>query len=138
MQDERKFTAITFSDKEYEFIIASDGNIYSDLFLKPARYIELKPNLYAKYQDGGDHFSFDEQTRRTGKERELIREYRIDDELLKELIQKKQAYISTEMAIFYGFDPDYGFDRKHKMNPFKHIKKEPEKILKYQKLGIFR
>ena len=136
MQEERKFTAITFSDKEFEFIVAGDDNIYSDLFFKPARYIELKPNLCARYQDGGS-FSFDERTRETGLERELIREYRIDDDLLKELIDKHIAYISTEMAIFYGYDPDYGFDRKHKMNPFKHIKKEPEKILKYQRQGIF-
>lgn len=81
MQEERRFTAITFSDKEFEFIVAGDGKIYSDLFFKPASYITLKPNLYAKYQDGGN-FSFDDKTRRTGKERELIREYRIDEELL--------------------------------------------------------
>lgn len=136
MQEERRFTAITFSDKEFEFIVAGDGNIYSDLFFKPASYIMLKPNLYAKYQDGGN-FSFDDRTRRTGEERELIREYRIDEDLLEDLVENKKAFISTEMALFYGYDPDYGYDRKHKMNPFKHIKKEPEKIFYRQKQGLF-
>lgn len=136
MQEERKFTAITFSDKEFEFIVAGDGNIYSDLFFMPASYIVLKPNLYAKYQDGGI-FSFDERTRRTKAERELIREYRIDEDLLEYLIENKKAYISTEMALFYGYDPDYGYDRKYKGSAFKHIKKEPEKIFKRQKQGLF-
>ena len=131
--EEKKFKEETFNEKEYNFIVAPDGNIYSELFPKPASRIILKPNLLAIYRDNG-YFTFDNRERLTGKKRELIREYKMDEETFEYLHSKDIISISTEMAIFYGFNPNYGNDRVFKKNPFKHAK---GKILSKQKKGIF-
>ena len=52
------------------------------------------------------------------------------------MIKNNLAYISTEMAVLYGFNKKYGFDIIEKRNSFKWANKKGL-ILSKQKEGIF-
>ena len=110
-KDVAKFKAITFSDKEFTITLDDECLYCEELFDYPIDRIFLNPNMRFINFSVNKRFSFDSYSRETGSKRYLIREYQIDDDLLYYMINNGMARISTDMALFYGFDLEYGYDR---------------------------
>ena len=65
----------------------------------------------------------------------LIKEYKIDEDLMDYLLSNDMVKYSQDMAVLYGFDVSKSYDRNGGY-PFKRaIKKGP--VLKYEKQGYF-
>ena len=66
----------------------------------------------------------------------MIKSYNISNELLEYLIRERIVRYSTDMAYFYGFDPEYAYDREYQTRAFKYVKDDKKRLVK-QKQGNF-
>lgn len=71
----------------------------------------------------------------TGMQNSLIKRFEIDKNLLITMSQLQLVRYSKEMAIFYGFDPEFAFDKNQQTRSFKHV--PSSKVLEKAKKGIF-
>ena len=131
MQEIGRFNIITFNNQKYEFIVYENYIYCKELTDFQIKKLYIRPNIELIGENG--RFLFNEYNK---KEKNYVKEYNINEELLKYLIENNIAYISTEMAIYYGLNKEYGYDKKEKNNAFKWAKKKGL-ILKKQKEGIF-
>ena len=73
------------------------------------------------------------------QQQELIRSYIIESSILEYLMENKMLMYSHDMAMLYGFDPQYAYDYHFQTRSFKKSRyKDNKKILTKQKKGIFR
>lgn len=126
-----KFTAKTFDNKVYEFIVKEDGYIYWDLLpgKKIKRFI-LKPK-FELCIEGNEYRILDNKS-----SLELVETYFISTELLKFLIKNNRIMYSVDMSYLYDIEEKYGYDRYEQKRAFKRVK-DKTKILSKQKQGIF-
>lgn len=134
----RYFSAVTYDNNVYHFSINSNDEIYCDEFgiTFPSKIIELKPNFVLRNELRRSIYSLDDYCRERNKKKSLIREYVIDAELYEYLINKRMLMYSTDMAILYGFDPQYAHDAHYQTRAFKHVKDKSRRLAK-QKHGKF-
>ena len=138
----KSFSAVTFDDKTYNFLITPEGGIYCDEFdiAEEASIIELKPNFVLRRDNGTTIYSLENYARENNFQKSLIREWVIDDETYYELLSQKKLMFSTQMAIFYGFDPQKAFDYASQKRAFKMSRNNEEKrtkVLSRMKKGQF-
>ena len=131
MEEIGRFYIVTFRNKQYEFIVYDEFMICKDLADFEIQRIFIKPNLELR----GERGMFLLNDYRT-IEKDYIREYNIDDDLFKYMINRHLIRMSTEMAILYSLDREHGFDRKNKTNTFKWARKKGL-ILEKQKQCIY-
>ena len=156
----KSFTAVTYDNKTYHFIIADDNKIYCCEFRLEyaADIIELKPNFVLRDKEYQTIYSLKEYLKELPKQepkqylyeqlskeelekqqQNLIKNYIIESSVLKYLIENKMLTYSHDMAILYGLDPKYSYDGYFQTRSFKKNRhKENQKILTKQKKGIFR
>lgn len=131
MEEIGRFNIITFKNQKYEFIVYEDYIYCKELTNFLIKKLYIKPNIELISEKG--RFLLNDYNK---KEKNYVKEYNISEELLKYMIENNLASISTEMAIYYGLNKDYGYDIKEKNNAFKWAKKKGL-ILQKQKEGIF-
>ena len=127
-----RFYGIRFDELIYDFIVYSDGKIvcptvsneeYDRIHLKPRFGLIGKRSFVRSSVDNSMIDS-------------LVREYVIDPSLFDYMINNNMIKYSIDMAEYYGFNPEYAFDKKYNPKPFKWAAKKG-KILAKQKQGIF-
>lgn len=141
-EEVKYFSAVTFDDNTYNFAVTPKGDIYCCEFdiAQPAKIIELKPNFTLRDERGHSFYSLDDYTRERKIEKSLIREWIIDEELFSLLMSEHKLLYSTQMAVLYGFDPQYSFDANNQKRAFKssrNNKKKRAKVLAPMKSGKF-
>lgn len=156
----KSFTAVTYENQTYHFIITDDNKIYCCEFRLEygADIIELKPNFVLRDKDSQTIYSLKDYLRELSKEdknykrlilgtaskelekqqQNLIKSYIIEPQVLEYLIENKMVMYSHDMAILYGFDPKHSYDCYFQTRSFKKNRhKEKTKVLTKQKKGIF-
>lgn len=131
--DELKyFSAVTFDDNTYHFLVTPEGGIYCYEFdiAEEASIIELKPNFILRRNNGTTIYSLESYARENNIKKSLIREWIMDEETYYELLNNKKLMFSTQMAIFYGFDPQKAYDYIHQKRAFKTSRYNPDKKIK--------
>ena len=128
----KSFSAVTFDNKIYNFLVTPEGGIYCDEFdlAEEASIIELKPNFVLRRNNGTTIYSLENYARENNLEKSLVREWIIDDETYFELLNQRKLMFSTQMAIFYGFDPKKAFDYSSQKRAFKTSRNNEEKRIK--------
>ena len=142
LEEVRYFSAVTYDNSIYRFIVPLEGDIYCCEFniLTPANTVELKPNFILRDKCGRSFYSLDDHTRERKIKKSLIREWIIDEDLFEYLINNKKIIYSAQMAILYGFDPQYAFDARYQKRAFKYSRNNPLKrtrALESMKAGKF-
>jgi len=133
------FTAVTFDNNTYNFAITPNGEISCSEFgiTTPASIIELKPNFVLRRADGSTIYSLDDHTRNRNKKKSLIYKWNIDEDVLNYLIKNQKVMYSAEMAVYYGFNPDYAFDAYYNKNGFKRRTRRRIQAQEARKNGKF-
>ena len=136
------FSAVTYDDNTYNFVVTSDGGIYCREFgiEESASIIELKPNFVLRRANGTTIYNLDDYTRENNIKKSLIREWIIDDELLDRLLEERKMVYSAQMAMLYGFDETRAFDSRNQKRLFKYSRRNEErkvKVLSKMKSGQF-
>lgn len=142
LNEMKYFSAVTYDNEVYEFAVTPEGDIFCCDFdiADPTNIIELKPNFILRDKQGKTLYSLDEYTRERNIKKSLIREWIINEDLLEYLIKNRKIIYSTQMAILYGFDPQYAYDAHYQKRAFKSSRNNPlkrTKILARQKAGNF-
>lgn len=140
------FSAVTYDGSTYHFGITPNGEISCAEFgiTYPASIIELKPNFVLRSADWRSVYSLDDHLRnrylKKKDGRSLISKWDIPEDVFEYLINERKVLYSTQMAMLYGFDVDYAYDKNHNKRAFKSSRHNPEvkaRILAPQKLGKF-
>lgn len=138
----KSFSAVSYDGSIYNFIITKEGDIFCLEFdiAKPAKIIELKPNFILRNEEGRSFYSLDDYARERKQQKSLISEWIINEDVFEYLVNNKKIIYSTQMAILYGFNPEYSFDAHYQKRAFKYSRNNPAKrtkILKPMKSGKF-
>lgn len=140
------FSAVAYDGSTYNFSITPKGEIFCAEFgtIIPASIIELKPNFVLRSGDCRTVYSLDDHLRNASKKKpnglSLISEWIIPNDVFEYLINNRKMFYSINVAMLYGFDPQYAFDNTRHKRAFKWSKNNPEKrarILAPQKSGKF-
>ena len=140
------FSAVAFDGSTYNFSITSNGEISCEQFNMsfPASIIELKPNFVLRSSDWRSVSSLDDYLRnelcKKSDGLSLISKWNISDEVFEYLINNRKLMYSSQMAVFYGFDLNYAYDKQHNKRVFKSFRNKPDaksRILAPQKRGKF-
>lgn len=131
-----RFYATTYGNVEYEFIVFDDATIECpQLYMICIEKAVLKPRLelIARF---GNKFDIRNLGYENIKE-ELVKEFKIDDNLFDFLKENELITYSTDMAYLYNFKDKEGFDIKRKGGrPFKWAEKKGP-VLTKQKQGQY-
>lgn len=140
------FDAVAVDGSTYHFSINIKGEISCFEFgiTYPASIIELKPNFVLRNADGSTLYSLDDHLRNRNKKKSdglsLINAWNIPEDVFEYLVNNKKIMYSVQMAVLYGFDPLYAFDKSHNKRAFKSSRNRPEvktRVLAKQKAGKF-
>lgn len=136
------FKAITFTGEAIDFVVKGDG-IYCDFLSErlseenramPIRMLQLKPNFTYYYTDNYS-WKVPCYLKETGMKNSLIKNFEINEDLLTVMTQLELVRYSHDMAVLYGLNAKYSYDRKSQTRAFKHVPKEKRMVL--AKRGIF-
>ena len=134
-EEMKYFEAVTYDNQLYHFAVTPEDEIYCTEFgiNTPAKIVEIKPNFVLREEDGRTIYSLDDHFRELNKKKtndSLISEWIISDEVFNYLIEKKMITYSTTFGLLYGFDPEYGSDRRYKSRLIRISKENPEQLKK--------
>ena len=132
------FSAITFSNLEYEFIVYDDNTMdCPTLNINNIKLIELKPRFVLSSDDL--YYVYDaDPAIKYADTNDLIGYYDIEDELFMYLKVNHMIRYSNDMAYLYDFIDKKGYDNNQYGvgSPYKWAKKKGP-ILSKQRRGIF-